>query len=101
MVRSCHCADRSLLRRGTGNTLPFSCYSTAIERSNTQFSVVAGESSDVALGSNWASSQVLANACYATQNGTGGLIGTAFVARDMMRIVDALGEDGLLRYWGS
>lgn len=27
-------------------------------------------------------------------------MGTAFVVRDMMRIVDALGEDGMLRYWG-
>ncbi|KAM7200718.1 TAP-like domain containing protein [Naviculisporaceae sp. PSN 640] len=27
-------------------------------------------------------------------------VGTTFVARDMMQIVDALGEDGLLRYWG-
>lgn len=27
-------------------------------------------------------------------------MGTAFVARDMMQIVDALKEDGLLRYWG-
>lgn len=26
---------------------------------------------------------------------------TAFIARDMMQIVDALGEDGLLRYYGS
>lgn len=33
-------------------------------------------------------------------NVTGELIGTAFVARDMVEIIDALGEDGLLRYWG-
>lgn len=26
---------------------------------------------------------------------------TAFTARDMLQIVDALGEDGLLRYWGE
>jgi pimeloyl-ACP methyl ester carboxylesterase len=26
---------------------------------------------------------------------------TAFIARDMMQIVDALGEDGLLRYYGQ
>ena len=33
-------------------------------------------------------------------NNTGSLIGTGFVARDMMQIVEALNEDGLLRYWG-
>ena len=31
---------------------------------------------------------------------TGKFIGTAFVARDMLRITDALGGDGQLRYWG-
>ncbi|KAM7195852.1 TAP-like domain containing protein [Rhypophila sp. PSN 637] len=30
----------------------------------------------------------------------GEYVGTTFVARDMTQIVDALGEDGLLRYWG-
>lgn len=29
------------------------------------------------------------------------LIGTAFTARDALHIVSALGEDGMLRYWGS
>ena len=31
----------------------------------------------------------------------GSYIGTAFVARDLMSVVDALGEDGMLRYWGK
>lgn len=35
------------------------------------------------------------------QNVTGEFVGTAFVARDFMAVVDALGEDGLLRYWGE
>lgn len=29
------------------------------------------------------------------------LVGTAFVARDLMSIVNALGEDGMIRYWGQ
>lgn len=29
------------------------------------------------------------------------LVGTAFAARDVMSIVDALGEDGMIRYWGK
>ena len=33
-------------------------------------------------------------------NETGNLYGTSFIARDMMQIVDALSEDGLLHYWG-
>jgi hypothetical protein len=43
----------------------------------------------------------VADDCYEAQNKTGSLIGRAFVARDMMQIVDALDEDGLLRYWGE
>jgi hypothetical protein len=31
----------------------------------------------------------------------GELIGTGFTARDMMQIVDALDEDGMLRFWGE
>jgi hypothetical protein len=41
-----------------------------------------------------------ADACYAQANETGSLIGTAFAAKDMIAIIDALGEDGLLRYYG-
>lgn len=61
---------------------------------------LAGNASDVALGFLWAKANLLSERCAAVQNKTGRLIGTAFVARDMMRVVDALGEDGMLRYWG-
>lgn len=49
----------------------------------------------------WAVKQTLAENCYNNAREVGELIGTAFVARDMMQIVDALKEDGLLRYWGE
>jgi pimeloyl-ACP methyl ester carboxylesterase len=48
----------------------------------------------------WASAELFADTCYKKMNATGELIGTAFVVRDMVEIIDALGEDGLLRYWG-
>lgn len=48
----------------------------------------------------WHDGGVLATACYETFKETGHLYGTAFVARDMLQIVDALGEDGKLRFWG-
>lgn len=62
---------------------------------------LVGNASDVVVGDTWAKSVLYANTCAAVQNKTGNLIGTAFVARDMMQIVDALQEDGLLRYWGE
>lgn len=61
---------------------------------------MAGNSSDAALGRIWADAELFDDACYQQQNLTGDLVGTAFVARDLMQIVDALDEDGLLRYWG-
>lgn len=54
-----------------------------------------------ALGRLWARGAVNAKICYENGNKTGGLLGTAFVARDLMSVVDALDEDGMLRYWGK
>jgi len=52
------------------------------------------------LGETYAMDITIAYKCQQTNNLTSALLGTAYVARDIMRIVDALGEDGLLRYWG-
>ncbi|KAF7547481.1 hypothetical protein G7Z17_g7696 [Cylindrodendrum hubeiense] len=92
----------TLVPRGTGDTLPFSCYSSAEKReyAGLMSPMLSGNFSDTALARIWADSQVFSETCYATQNKTGDLVGTAFVARDLMQIVDALDEDGLLRYWG-
>ncbi|KAL8672746.1 MAG: hypothetical protein Q9168_002800 [Polycauliona sp. 1 TL-2023] len=57
-------------------------------------------SSDTAIGQTWAAKTVFAETCHQKAKEVGELIGTGYVARDMMQIVDALGEDGLLRYWG-
>lgn len=83
--------------RGTGNTLPFSCGKGA----DSLMSPGLSTSSDVALGQIWANGAAHSDLCYSQNNKTGGLIGTAFVVRDMMQIVDALGENGLLNYWGK
>jgi hypothetical protein len=63
--------------------------------------LLPGNSSDVALGRIWARGTINANICFEKSNKTGHLIGTAFVARDLISVVDALEEDGLLRYWGE
>ncbi|KAK0609161.1 hypothetical protein DIS24_g12442 [Lasiodiplodia hormozganensis] len=63
---------------------------------------VSGNSSDTALGELWAITQNYVDKC---KNSTyaasiGDKIGTAYIARDLISVVDALGEDGLLRFWG-
>lgn len=52
------------------------------------------------MGAVWARKSALAKSCYDNAADVGNLIGTAFLARGLMQVVDALGEDGLLRYWG-
>ncbi|KAK5652700.1 hypothetical protein OQA88_10294 [Cercophora sp. LCS_1] len=87
--------------RGTGNTIPFRCYQNGTQRLiNNAVVRETGNASHMALATHWGMGEVMANECHAQLGETGEFIGTAFVARDMMRIVDALGEDGLLRYWG-
>ena len=88
--------------RGTGASLPFSCYQNDVERALAAAATpIFSNSSDTALGTQWADSENFAEACYALQKQAGSLIGTAFTARDMMQITEALNEDGLLRYWGK
>ena len=57
-------------------------------------------SSDVALAEMWTTFGKFTEKCRENAADVGPLIGAAYVARDIMQIVDALGEDGLLRYWG-
>lgn len=61
---------------------------------------VPSNTSDVALGRLWSRGSIDASLCLENANETGALISTAFVARDLISIVDALEEDGMLRYWG-
>ncbi|KAL8938442.1 MAG: hypothetical protein Q9216_003892 [Gyalolechia sp. 2 TL-2023] len=87
--------------RGTSTTLPFSCYTSPERRAvaTRSFSRFLN-ASDTAVGETWAAAQALGESCYENARDIGELIGTGYVARDIMQIVDALGEDGLLRYWG-
>ena len=88
--------------RGTGVTLPIDCNPDQIEHIRTALSIPEyTNNSDTALGTAWAYFQVYAEQCYKNAGEIGELVGTGFVARDLMQIVDALGEDGMLRYWGE
>lgn len=90
--------------RGAGTSIPFSCSESAEAAKLVQWAYreVATNASDVAMGQLWAQAKTKSDAC---QNGPGNatarLIGTPFTARDFIQVVDALGEDGMLRYWGK
>ncbi|GAB1319446.1 hypothetical protein MFIFM68171_09656 [Madurella fahalii] len=90
--------------RGVGTTLTFSCFDNATERrlAAARFPYLQTDAYDTALAETFANANALSNICYEKNkdNEKGSLLGTAFVARDLIRVVDALGEDGMLRFWG-
>ena len=88
---------------GTGKTLPFLCTNDAVTIGQMlSESMQSSLESDTAERRGWERGHVDANICQRSGNGnkTGEFVGTAFVARDMMQVAEALGEDGMLRYWG-
>ncbi|KAK5941731.1 hypothetical protein PMZ80_005682 [Knufia obscura] len=88
--------------RGTGDTLPFHCYNESERALSLLATPASTDSSDAAPGQIFAERKILSQACVREHedSGVGELVGTAFTIRDLFQIVDALGEDGLLRYWG-
>ena len=88
---------------GTGDTIPFVCLETDVEKAMfaMDFSTVPRARDKVSLGRSWARGKITADQCARRQNQTGQLIGTTFVARDLLSVAEAFGEDGQLRYWGE
>ncbi len=100
--------------RGTGKTIPFNCSVPAItqplaERSESVSSNNSDENGSyfasanlttIFLNGGWDSAVTLAESCAETQKATGAYLGTTTTAHDMLSIVNALGEDGLLRFYG-
>ncbi|KAI1817906.1 TAP-like protein-domain-containing protein [Poronia punctata] len=88
--------------RGTAQTLTFSCFADATSRAALGSQTPLGNASDVSRGLLWAGGKNTARACaeYPQSSERGPFIDSSFTARDAMKIVDAVEEDGLLRYWG-
>ncbi|KAJ4263786.1 hypothetical protein NW762_005819 [Fusarium torreyae] len=100
--------------RGVGRTLPFNCSTeTQIQQPNSTDiskrdytprlegdSFPPGHAWPQVMKEDWEESKTTAEKCFKNQQANGRYIGTAAVARDMLSIVDALKEDGKLRYYG-
>lgn len=80
--------------RGVNKTLTWTCdvNVTALELETSQSS----ELENIIDGNS-----LIGEECEQQGPELGTLVGTAFVARDMMQIVDALNDDGMLRYVGK
>ncbi|RGP64967.1 hydrolases or acyltransferase [Fusarium sporotrichioides] len=97
--------------RGTGRTIPFSCAvrnktadsdSGSLSRRNP-YSQLPNPQVDVfniLKHQTWHGAKEYFKGCYEDHKDTGRFYGTTFVAKDLLAIVDALKEDGLLRFWG-
>ncbi|KAM5344101.1 hypothetical protein ACJ41O_012638 [Fusarium nematophilum] len=92
--------------RGTGRTLSFSC-EHGLEVRNLSSFELRGDLSlpqydpwPIFKEQYWEQSASRADACFKQHKDIGRYIGTAFTARDMLAIVDAMGGDRKLRYWG-
>ncbi|CAO2658414.1 Nn.00g061370.m01.CDS01 [Neocucurbitaria sp. VM-36] len=88
--------------RGTGKTLPVECFATPLEELQAGLTLPPSiDAYDTALGTTFAITKVIADSCYENMGEVGALMGTAYTARDILQVVDALGEDGLVRFWGQ
>lgn len=87
--------------------MPFKCYNDT-ERSvimpKHRLEDLGGPEDRTLLARMWASVENFVNDCVVTEENApemGELIGTGYVARDLIQMLDALeGEDALLNYWG-
>ncbi|KAF2022357.1 putative hydrolases or acyltransferase [Aaosphaeria arxii CBS 175.79] len=98
--------------RGTGETIPFACDLSTFNdtREITEIPSIRSKRPglpqldlyEILKNKAWDDGKWYAEACAATEGNEeiGRFLGTAFVARDMLQIVDALNEDGKLRFWG-
>ncbi|KAM0534088.1 hypothetical protein ACHAQF_006773 [Verticillium nonalfalfae] len=79
--------------RGTG-PLPFTC--------GTIGPMLSQHRANETIEEIWRRAAAVAAQCakHSTGNQHAELLGTVALVRDMMQVVDALGEDGLLRFWG-
>ncbi|THC94863.1 hypothetical protein EYZ11_005664 [Aspergillus tanneri] len=93
--------------RGTGRTIPFVCdlgkdskTSKSLSHRGNSTILPQDDAWSILQSRAWSDGGWFADACYESQKDTGRFLSTAFVARDMLRIVDSLDEDGKLRFWG-
>ena len=90
--------------RGTGRNKPFACTNeTAQSTEKRQEKVLDLPTSNltVSMDASWPDYLKQAEACKAAHSEDGQHYGTIATARDMAKIVDALGGDGMLRYYGK
>ncbi|KAF2220346.1 TAP-like protein-domain-containing protein [Elsinoe ampelina] len=85
--------------RGVGDTIAFDCADTPVRLPTADPSIQGRNQSDL-NDIDWHVATTFADQCHHHEKDTGDFVGTMFVARDMLRVLDASGGDGFLRYVG-
>ena len=91
---------------GTANTLTAYCSTNVTEKlaigTEARLNDFPKPSDEMGIGRQWAGSGLYAKYCSEGElKENGAYLSTAFTARDLMQIVDAVTDDGLLKYWGK
>lgn len=91
---------------GTGRTIPFYCIPSGttasyVKRAEYNFTIPQDDMYAILENKAWHDGGLYAEECANTPGNAdiGPYLSTTFVARDMLKIIDALGEDQL-QYWG-
>ncbi|KAG8673184.1 hypothetical protein FPOAC2_06616 [Fusarium poae] len=96
--------------RGSGQTLVSTCVGSLDHPPSTLSSwkifgrganAVTHDDWERIKGDAWRDAGKLADACYEDNADTGRFYGTPFVARDIVKIADALGQGNQINYWGT
>jgi hypothetical protein len=91
----------TLTHSGTVDTLTMTCSHPDELAAYMMSSPTYANTSDTAPGQIWTTQGTVAHLCKERNHMNGSYVGTAFTARDLITVVDALGEDGMLRFWGK
>ncbi len=83
---------------GVANTIPQKCFLTNQDMTEFIQAQTWYDQNSTTLERMWDRAKVDVEKCYEAHNKTQPFIGTASVARDLMSVVDALEEDGMLAY---
>jgi pimeloyl-ACP methyl ester carboxylesterase len=92
---------------GTGRTMPFACNpvnttASSLTKRAEIFTIPQMDVYPLLTSKAWNDAKLFVDSCAETEGNKeiASFLGTPFVAQDMLNIVDAIGEDGLLRFWG-
>ncbi|KAJ4322004.1 hypothetical protein N0V84_005052 [Fusarium piperis] len=86
--------------RGTGRSIPFDCSNPTVPGAAPPRRGRNNHHLNNTWSQEWAEGAKLADDCHLHYPEYGTMLGMSFQARDLIQLVDALQEDGMLRYWG-